>query len=802
MTQFDSKEFYRNETLEEMKINEKISMKDIYQKLKNENINNKSNIKLLIQKEKIIVKDGKFGLGNKLEHLFLNPIEMKIETNSELHKINIIGMDHYINICEKYQIINPEIYCATCKRIFAIEENKEDHLRHDIYIKETNILKFLMENEFNNYFKKDIDCFGKTYPSPEDFEKNFEHYFSHYSIYKGRQFKIYHDSKRQKFVARLEDTGNYIGRICSYFGQPGMGKSISVIAISKYIINHNLNGTLYLNLKCLYKLLENNSHDQLKEIIIDEIPYLFYNEYNNYLECYKLIDHYHFSENETIWKIIKKIFGFVFKLIEQTKAQKKYIFILDQYNEKIDLYKELDLLIQLYISNSLIKRIGIITLSSMNNKDIKMYKINLLNEALNENIIKRNKKKFIEIENILQIEDLTFDNTENKEHYDYLGKNIKNYNIIKYFEEEKKNINEYIENERGKIEKNIKDYFGCLKEESNILKLLYFSTETEYDIMQFNKISAYIPFKYFIIEKQGKYIKIKFLSTLVEEVVNCLYEYIIYRKFSIYNTLISNKLIDGGARGQIFEKYVTYYLNPTTNEANKNNYFKDIKIKYLEKMSKFVPRKDEIIIKKSLKEKKQLSSGTYLFVQKILNGKDFDILIIDIEHNIANKIIAIQISIHKENNKIFDEVSLKTSCKKLMDNLTNNYNFKINKYRIYFTYIFDPSYKKTNAAKFEDMLNQCKLNQMSYIFFDTEKIAFTNEKGDKIDNLVEKTISPFILRKRTHQEIENSENEKKEDKLKKIFVKPQRYYDINDSEKSLILDIIRKENSEDIINLK
>ena len=140
----------------------------------------------------------------------------------------------------------------------------------------------------------------------------------------------------------------------------------------------------------------------------------------------------------------------------------------------------------------------------MNNKDIKMYKINLLNEALNENIIKRNKKKFIEIENILQIEDLTFDNTENKEHYDYLGKNIKNYNIIKKFEEEKKNINEYIENERGKIEKNIKDYFGCLKEESNILKLLYFSTETEYDIMQFNKISAYIPFKYFIIEKQGK----------------------------------------------------------------------------------------------------------------------------------------------------------------------------------------------------------------------------------------------------------------------------------------------------------
>ena len=322
--------------------------------------------------------------------------------------------------------------------------------------------------------------------------------------------------------------------------------------------------------------------------------------------------------------------------------------------------------------------------------------------------------------------------------------------------------------------------------------------------MQFNKINKYIPFKYFIVKKEEKYIKIKFLSTLVEEIVNGLYEYIIYRKLSLYNALISNKLIDEGSKREIFKKYVTYYLNPCTNETNKNYYFKDIKVKYLEKMRKFIPRNDEIIIIKSLEEKKQLRSGSYLFVQTILNGKDFDLLFIDIDkNNVTEKIIAIQISIYEENNKIFNYESLKISCQKLMKNLNNNYNFKINKFRIYFTYIFDPSYKKIEKTKFEDMLKQCNQNQMRYIFFDTEKKEFINDKGNKIENLIEHTVSPFINRKRTHQEIENSEDEKEQDNiLKKIFVRPSRYFDLKDSEKSFILDTIRKENSEDIINLK
>jgi len=424
-----------------------------------------------------------------------------------------------------------------------------------------------------------------------------------------------------------------------------------------------------------------------------------------------LIDHHHFSNDDTIWNFIRIIFEFVYKLIDKSNDEKKYIFILDQYNEKIDSNNELYLLFQHYIINSLKKRIGIITFSSMNNSDIKKYKLNLINKLFDKSRVNNsNNYNFIEIEDILESETLKFDKNENNEYYHYLGKNIKNYNILKYYEEENKNIVEYIDNERYKIEQNIKNYFDWTKDESNLIKILYFSTETKYDIKQFNIISEYIPFKYFFIEIEEKYINIKFASTLVEEVVSFLYEYIIYRKFILYNECISNKLIDENAKREFFKKYVTYYLNPYTIGTNKNHYFQDIKIEYLEKMKKFVPRNDDIIIEKPLEDKRELIPGVYLFVQTILGRRDFDLLIIDInEKNIA-KIIAIQISIHIENNKIFNENSLKSSFKKLIENLNNNYNFKIHKDEIYFTYIFDSSFKKIQNKKFNQMLSQCNLN--------------------------------------------------------------------------------------------
>jgi len=65
--------------------------------------------------------------------------------------------------------------------------------------------------------------------------------------------------------------------------------------------------------------------------------------------------------------------------------------------------------------------------------------------------------------------------------------------------------------------------------------------------------------------------------------------------------------------------------------------------------------------------------------------------------------------------------------------------------------------------------------------------------------LIENTISPFTKIKKSCQEIDNSENK---NIFKKIFTKPLKYFPLSESEKSLILDTIREENSEDIINLE
>ena len=104
-----------------------------------------------------------------------------------------------------------------------------------------------------------------------------------------RPFKLYTDKLRENnislFIFNIISNGIFI----QYFGQQGMGKSISIVALSKYMIAHDFKGTLYLNLKCLNTMLDKKDYSKFKQIIIDEIPYLFYQNYDSYITCIKLI---------------------------------------------------------------------------------------------------------------------------------------------------------------------------------------------------------------------------------------------------------------------------------------------------------------------------------------------------------------------------------------------------------------------------------------------------------------------------------------------------------------------------------
>ena len=125
--------------------------------------------------------------------------------------------------------------------------------------------------------------------------------------------------------------------------------------------------------------------------------------------------------------------------------------------------------------------------------------------------------------------------------------------------------------------------------------------------------------------KKQKHIQIDFASPLIEEVVNDLLDKVIYCKLNIYKTLSDDKKIDGGARCHIFEKLITYLLDQNT--FNNHIYFKDVNITEKITLRKFIPRMKERPIKEK-KKKIKLEKGTYLFTQRIINGKALDILIV------------------------------------------------------------------------------------------------------------------------------------------------------------------------------
>ena len=149
--------------------------------------------------------------------------------------------------------------------------------------------------------------------------------------------------------------------------------------------------------------------------------------------------------------------------------------------------------------------------------------------------------------------------------------------------------------------------------------------------------------------------------------------------------MCKNNLIDGGARGQMFEKVFTYHLNPKTFFTFKKMHFADVDILDTIVLKKFIPRKNEKI--KDKKKKQRLAQGDYLFIQKIINGKDLDILIVTITEFNRAVIFAYQISIHKPEDKIFTKEYLKKCFGILTENLLKLFDFKLDEENIYFSYI-------------------------------------------------------------------------------------------------------------------
>ena len=231
-------------------------------------------------------------------------------------------------------------------------------------------------------------------------------------------------------------------------------------------------------------------------------------------------------------------------------------------------------------------------------------------------------------------------------------------------------------------------------------------------------------------------------------IINEFYNKIFFSYF-FYKILININL-DEGARTQLFEKIVINYLT----NINYSNYFNDVFIQKYEEMNKFLPNKNERQTNNI--KKKYLEKVIYLFTQKKYKVIDFDCLIVFNNENEV-KIICLQISIHKA--IIYTIQQLQKFIISMIEYLTLYYEINIEKYNVYFSYIFD--FLKINEQNTQRMLKDCNNKNIKYFFFDCDKEIFVNNEGKKIEKLFDYTTNIFsktiIKGKRTHNELTKNE---------------------------------------------
>ena len=717
--------------------------------------------------------------------ILIKPIKLRIQDRKKkIIEYNLICGKNFELILERKKIQSPFIFKKEGKAVYPIEVgNYLNYIYYykknrKIFIIDTLYINILNNDEFNLSFDNDIKGFlGKQYNNPTDFEPNYYYYFKEKDKIEFENYNIINSKERASLCQQFLST--QVGYITKFFGQPAIGKSISLIGTIKYMINHNFYGTLYINCKALFINYNNNLNNNLiimKQILIDEILYLFKNHYDLYKECCEEIKKYIRKDGEDFWALINIIFKFIKR--DQKKA---YIICFDQYNEKIDKNN----IIENYIKESKNFNISVITLSSMNNKDIKQYKnIYLsLTESTNTKNIYLEVKDFIPKEE-LQIND---DNENYTNALDYLGITVNNYNIINYYFKQKLEIQPLIDKKKEHIKAKILDYYNIIDIKSasntNIFNILSFSVNSKYKSQDFKNKEKYIPYKYFDIEvsfekeQNQSYMELEYRFPVIEDIFNDFYSSIIMRE-DFYN--IYSGHLDEGPKGTLFEKAIIHHLTP-------NPLFKEIDffglfmINDKIKIKKYIPNSKEELKKNNLKPKN--IQGYYIIIQEKFGGKMIDIVIIEVDDDNKADVFCFQISIYKKKEDILDLDILKENFNIMIKYFKNYFTFDMA--NIYFCYIFD--YLMKDEKKQKNMLKNVLQNKLNYFFYDVKEQSFKNDEGNSF-NIMEKLIhfkygtkkrkTPKFglneFQKETIKEILKENNENKNYKI--TFINTQKFF--------------------------
>ena len=738
-----------------------------------------------------LLKDNK-AIKKTFQRVFIHPIKL-------IYQLEVIEIAFLKQLDELPQTLNLKFPILNCiNHDEMIEDNIKDLVQHfqrnnginhcKIEISEKKISDDNSKRKFYNVFESIED--KNEFETPIDFDINYENYFDFYKYQiKDNKFEIFDDNNFSRYlsISNLCMSRKLLGSFRIYYGQEGMGKSITLIKTFKYNYNHDLFGTLYIHCKCLFNYYNRNLN-KFKKILKDEIIYLFKNEYNKYKNCCNFIDESPKNNNffEIIINIINKFCN---------NESKEYIFIFDQYKAEYDLNKDLNKLNDKIIKNN--KKYGIIACCSMDNESIRELKLkNLSINLFEERDSDENSDNIVikEINEIFDISNLTIDNggiydkTLNK-----IGKTLKNYIILKEFFRN----NNYKEKERyekflkEKIKENLIDFFKLNRKVNvengdenliNLYNILSFTINTEYKLEYLKKIKNLIPFKYFdikLLKKDDEIAKVVFNYELIGEVMNKIYEYIIYENKNIYQ-IFDNINLDEGALGGLYEKYVIHFMEPNkyTNERLLFNLFN---IQKIITVDKFVPKSNEKYFENEFDAIK-LIEGDYLFKQEQFAGKAFDCAIIRIKKNSAAEVFLFQISIYK--STLYSIIDLNSFIEEFIKYFNYQFMFKINKEDVYFTYIFHTREKN-------NLYSKCAKKKLKCIFFNPSIQRFTNINNADLDDIDNKIslddifINPFNIINNFDNDI-IMKDETNEIVLKDIL-KPN--FALNDNQKKGIVNL-------------
>ena len=656
------------------------------------------------------------------KEIFIEPLKLYL---SDENYMDIVSVKQFKNIYDKYKAFNIYLYCN--------RENKKEDFQVYYLLKHLKcndkIYAFLLKDEYplnEEEFNKKFKNFPRSnkFETPYAFDLHYSDYFDFYRYYENKkEFEYFRDKleNRENFSNLLNSLS--LNNIYILFGKGGIGKSITIIQVFKYNYDHSKFGTLYINCKCIYKAFKNNIN-KMKKILKDEAMFLFKDEYKKYLECIDIIEKY--KPNE----ILSSFWDLIHNIINLCKNKnKEYYIIFDQYKNKIDKNDELFKLNEELKTKN---QFCIIACCSLNDKDVRFYKLKKLFD-ISDNIKKTDNIKIIEVDHLLDEFNISLDSGGKfDEAFKLIGKNIKNYlalSEIKLSNPDK--LNEFLDERKNNIKTKIFDFYNIKDEKDKELtfinNLFKFSVGTEYEMGYLFKIQEYIPFKYFDVIKNKKdenYAEIIYNFELVREVLSDIYEFLILNNGSIYKIFTNEQLLDEGALGGLFEKYVIYNMKPKK-DGRRNNIFGKFEIGYEYEVKKFVPNNNENWKNQSYKIE-SLKPGTYLFKQKNFNGKGFDAAIIVINDKNEATIYLFQISINKE--KIYTKEYLEKLIDIFIQYFALLFTFSINKERVYFTYIFDIKHK-------DDLLKKCEDNNMKCIFFKPTIKLFTDKDGINLEKL-------------------------------------------------------------------